>query len=111
MKKTVAIFIAAMAISGSAFAQGAISSSTTRWTDADGNLIREYTTVKQYKSIDDARFDAKVGAELPATYSTTYELPNTITIEHPDRYRYVVVNGQPIIVERENRKIIHVYPR
>jgi hypothetical protein len=50
MKKTTLMttLIATAMFSGAAFAQ-AISTSTYRWTDSDGNLIREYTETKQYK--------------------------------------------------------------
>jgi len=109
MKKTLMTTIIATAMfSGAAFAQ-AISTSTYRWTDSDGNLIREYTETKQYKSIEEAQFEAKVGAQLPANVTTTYELPATIKVEQPERYRYVMINGHPVIVGKEDRKIIHVF--
>jgi len=108
MKKSALMLVAAMTLSSAAFAQ-AISTSTMRWTDAHGNLLREYTETKQYKSIEDAQLDARVGMELPASVTTTYELPPAIKIEQPDRYRYVMINGKPVIVERENRKVIHVF--
>jgi hypothetical protein len=109
-KSLISALVAATMLSGTAFAQ-AISSSTYRWTDADGNLIREYTETKQYKSIEDAQLDVKVGAQLPPTVTTTYELPATVKVEpaERDKYRYVIINDRPVIVEKENRKVIHVF--
>jgi len=70
MKKPALILVAAMTLSSAAFAQ-AVSTTTMRWSDAHGNLIREHTETKQYKSIEDAQFDARVGVELPASVTTT----------------------------------------
>ncbi len=108
-KSLISAFVAATMLSGTAFAQGAITTSTYKWTDADGNLIREYTETKQYKDVDVADFDAKVGVALPSSVTTTYELPATIKVDKPDHYRYVIINDKPVIIEKDNRKVIHVF--
>ena len=107
-KSLTSAVIAATMLSGTVFAQS-ISTSTYRWTDADGNLIREYTETKQYKDVDISDVDAKVGVEIPASVTTTYELPATIKVEKPDRYRYVIINDKPVVIEKDNRKVIHVF--
>lgn len=108
MKKSLLPLIAATLISGAAMAQ--ISTSTTTWRDADGNLIREYTETKQYLPVTDAKIEANVGVVLPESV-TLYELPATIKIEKPEQYRYVIINDKPVVVEKANRKIIHVWTK
>ena len=108
MKKSLLPLIAATLISGAAMAQ--ISTSTTTGRDADGNLIREYTETKQYLPVTDAKIEANVGVVLPESV-TLYELPATIKIEKPEQYRYVIINDKPVVVEKANRKIIHVWTK
>ncbi len=108
MKKSLLPLIAATLLSSAAMAQ--ISTSTTTWRDADGNLIREYTETKQYVPVSDPKLEPSVGVVLPESV-TLYELPTTIKVEKPDQYRYVIINDKPVVVDRANRKIIHVWTK
>ena len=66
-------------------------------------VIREYVTTHKVQSIT-APTDVQitVGSTLP----DTVELH---AIDVPDvKYRYVVVDGQTVVVEPETRKIIHI---
>ena len=108
MKKSLLPALIAVMMSGAAWAQ--ISTSTTTWRDSDGNLIREYTETKQYLPVSDPKIETTVGVTLPESV-TLYELPTTIKVEKPDQYRYVISNDKPVVVERANRKIIHVWTK
>jgi hypothetical protein len=99
---------AAVMISGAAFAQSTTSTTTT-WSDEYGNIIREEVTTRKFEPIVDPKMTVTIGASLPQTVTTLHPLPSTIRVEKPERYAYVVVNDDPVIVERESRRIVHVY--
>ena len=108
MKKSAfsAIVAAALLTSASVFAAGVTS--TTTWTDEQGNVIREYSTTKHYAPITDPKIEVREGVDLPQSV-TLYDLPDTIRIQQPDRYRYVIVTGHTLVVERDSRRVIHVW--
>ena len=64
--------------------------------------------MKHYSSINDPKLETRIGVELPQTV-TLYDLPDTIKIEEPKRYSYVIVNDHPIVVERSTRRVIHTW--
>ena len=110
MKRSLLSMVAgAMLVSGSVFAADTTTKTTTTFTNEQGTMIREYSTTKRYNSISDPRFEAKVGVELPTTVTTLYPLPETIKVTEPDRYRYVIINDRPIVVERSTRRVIHTW--
>lgn len=110
MKRTLLSAVAAaVLISGSALAQSATTTTTTStWTDEYGNMIRQESVTKKFDPIVDPKIEARVGATLPQTI-TVHPLPSTIRVEQPDRYAYVIVNDDPVIVEKSSRRVIHVY--
>ena len=40
---------------------------------------------------------------------TISPLPETMKVQNPDRYSYAIINGQPVVVERANRKVIYTW--
>ncbi len=50
-----------------------------------------------------------VGSTLPNAV-TVYPLPGTIKVATPDRYNYALINNNPVVIERENRRVIHTWP-
>jgi len=107
MKRSFITVAAALLISGAAFAQTATTTTTT-WTDEYGNIIREQSVTKRFEPIVDPKLDVKVGAVLPQTI-TIHPLPETVRIERPERYAYVIVNDDPIVVEKDTRRVVHVW--
>ena len=108
MKKSVfpALFVSMLLTSASVYAAGVTT--TTTWTDEQGNTIREYSTTKHYDPVNDAKIEVREGVDLPQSV-TLYDLPANIKIQEPERYRYVIVNGHPLLVERNSRRVIHVW--
>ncbi len=108
MKKLMLSVVATAALlsgAGMAAAQ-TTTTTTTTWTNEQGDMIREYSTVKKYSSVNDPALNATVGTTLPANV-TVYPLPDTVKVKDPDRYSYVIVNEQPVLVERTSRRVIH----
>jgi hypothetical protein len=99
---------AAVLFSGAAFAQSATTTTTTTWTDEYGGIIREHSTTKSVQPIMDPKLNVTVGAALPSSV-TVHPLPETVRVERPERYAYVIVNDDPVIVEKDTRRVIHVY--
>jgi hypothetical protein len=81
---------------------------TNEWTDQHGNTIREYSVTKQYKSYDDPNLRPQVGTQIPETV-VVHPLPETVIIPDPQRYRYVIINQQPVVIESTSRRVIHVW--
>ena len=81
---------------------------TTTWTNDQGQTITKYSETQKYPSVNDPTLRPTVGAVLPGTV-TVYPLPSTVTVQQPDRYRYAIINQRPVVVEREGRKVIHVW--
>ena len=73
-----ALAAAMLLSSASAFAASATTTTTT-WTDEYGNIIREHSVTKRYKSVDDPKIEVHTGTALPSTV-TLYDLPDTIRI-------------------------------
>ena len=68
-------------------------------------VIREYVTTHQVEPIE---VPSDVTVEVGATLPETIELH---TLDAPDlevQYRYVVVDGQTVLVEPETREIVHI---
>lgn len=111
MKRLLLSIVTASALlagAGLASAQTATSSTTTTWTNDEGTTIREYSTEKKYNSVDDATMKPTVGMEVPSTV-TLYPLPETMKVENPDQYSYVIINNHPVVVERTTRKVVHTW--
>jgi hypothetical protein len=84
------------------------ATTTTTWTNDQGTTIREYSTTKKYTSFSDPTLKPNVGVALPETV-TLYTLPDTIKVSEPDRYSYTIINGEPVVVERTTRKVVHTW--
>ncbi|MGE4064811.1 MAG: DUF1236 domain-containing protein [Rhodospirillaceae bacterium] len=109
MKLSLTSFAAAVLISGAALAQSATTTTTTStWTDEYGNIIRQESVTKKFEPIVDPKINVTVGAALPQSIEV-HPLPSTIRVERPERYAYVILNDDPVIVEKDTRRVIHVY--
>ncbi len=110
MKKFLIPLVATAAmLSGSGMAAAQVTqTTTTTWTNDQGTMIREYSTVKKYSPVSDPNLDVTVGATLPANV-TVYPLPETVKVVNPDRYSYVIVNDEPVVVERSSRRVVHTW--
>jgi hypothetical protein len=82
------------------------TTATSTWTTEQGSVFRDYSTTKKYKPFMDPAFHAEVGVALPGTVEL-YPLPEAMTIPNRENYSYSIVNGQPVVVERSSRKILH----
>ena len=99
---------AALFISGAAFAQSATTTTTT-WTDEYGSIIREEVTTRKFEPIVAPKMNVVIGTAMPQTVTTLHPLPSTIRVEKPERYAYVIVNDNPVIVEKDSRRVVHIY--
>lgn len=109
MKKTLLSTVAAAALFATiGIASAQTSTTTTTWTDSYGNTMREYSTTQKYKSVDDPSMRPQIGMVLPGTV-TVHPLPETIVVPKRESYSYSIINNQPVVVERDSRKVIHVY--
>jgi hypothetical protein len=70
----------------------------------DRPRFREYVTKEHRKSYHYDR-DVVVGAELPASGVTYYEVPAEYGVKE---YRYTVVNDRPVLVDPRSHKIVEV---
>ena len=107
-KSLMSIVTASMLLAGVGFATAQTMTTTTTWTTDQGTAIRDYSTTQKYTSFSDPALKPNVGMELPNTV-TLYPLPSTVTVQSPDRYSYGIVNGNPIVVERTTRKVVHTW--
>lgn len=110
MNKTLLSLAAATALFagvGMASAQSSTTTTTT-WTNEYGTTIREHSTTQKYPSYNDVTIRPQIGMALPETV-VVRPLPETIVIPRRETYSYGIINNQPVIVERENRRVIHVY--
>lgn len=107
MKRSLVAIGAAVLFSTAAFAQSATTTTTT-WTDEYGTIIRQESVTKKFEPVMDPKINVTVGAALPQTI-TVHPLPGNIRVEQPDRYAYVIVNDDPVIVEKDTRRVVHVY--
>ena len=96
-----------LAGAGGAFAQTSTTTTTT-WTPDEGTAITQYSTTQKYESFSDPTMAPAVGMVVPNTV-TGYPLPSTVMVESPDRYSYVIINKQPVVIDRVSRKVVHVW--
>ncbi len=109
MKKTLLSTVAALTLAaGIGVASAQTTTTTTTWTDAYGTTMREYSTTQKYKSVDDPSIHVQIGQALPSTV-TVHPLPETIVVPKRESYSYSIINNRPVVVERDSRKVIHVY--
>jgi hypothetical protein len=100
---------AMLAGAGLASAQTTTTTTTQTWTNDQGNVIRQYTTTKNYQSFSDPNLQPQVGVEVPSSV-TLYPLPPNIQVQNPDQYSYTIINNEPVVVERTTRRVIHTWP-
>ena len=108
MKKSLLSLVAATALLAGVGIADAQTTTTTTWTDAHGNVLREYSTTQKFKSWNDPSVKVTVGGVLPQT-AELHPLPPTLMVPNRDTYSYVIVNDTPVIVERDSRRIIHTW--
>lgn len=117
MKNLILSALAAAAVAsaaGAAVAQSSLApaagttTTTTTWTDEYGNIIREHSRTERFAPLNDPSIQVRVGAELPRTV-TLHPLPEAIRVPDRDRYSYVIVQDRPLIVERDTRRVIHLF--
>jgi hypothetical protein len=109
-KPLFSIVVAAALLSGAGYASAEVTTTTTTssWTNEQGDLIREYSTTKNYTPVEDKAINVEVGQTLPSKVKV-YSLPETVRVENPDKYSYVIVNDHPVVVERSSRKVVHLW--
>jgi hypothetical protein len=110
MRKMLLSMVAASALlaaAGAALAESTTTTTTT-WRSEDGALIREHTTTQKYSTVDDPSMKPKVGVVLPEQVQI-YSLPQNVEVSEPERYSYTIINGQPVVVERSTRRIVHIW--
>jgi hypothetical protein len=112
MRRSLLSIVAASALltgAGLASAQTTTTTTTQTWTTDQGQVIREYSTTKNYQSFSEPGLQPQVGMELPTTVQL-YPLPETIQIQEPQRYSYTIINNAPVVVERTTRRVVHTWP-
>jgi hypothetical protein len=108
-KPLFSIVVAAALLSGVSLASAEVTTtSTTSWTNDQGDMIREYSTTKHYTPVEDPAINVQVGQSLPSNVKV-YSLPETVRVDNPDRYSYVIVNDHPVVVERSTRRVVHLW--
>jgi hypothetical protein len=108
MKKSLLSIVTGAVLLAGAGLASAQTTTTTTWTDAHGNIIREHSTTANVKPFMDPSFKVTVGTPLPQT-AELYPLPPTITVPERDNFSYTIVNNTPVIVERDSRRIVHMW--
>jgi hypothetical protein len=113
MRRSLLSIVAASALltgAGLASAQTTTTTTTTQtWTTDQGQMIREYSTTKNYQSFSEPSLQPQVGMELPSSVQL-YPLPETIQIQEPQRYSYTIINNEPVVVEKTTRRVVHTWP-
>ena len=84
------------------------TSATSTWTSDQGSVFRDYSTTKKYEPFMDPAFHVEVGVALPGAVEL-YPLPEPLSLPNRENYSYSIVNGQPVVVERSSRKILHFW--
>lgn len=107
MRKSIPFIAGAVLLAGAGIAGAQTTTTTTTWTNDQGTVLREYSTSQHYPS--SPATGVVVGSTLPGTV-TVYPLPGTIKVQTPERYNYAIINNNPVVVERENRRVVHVWP-
>jgi uncharacterized protein YcfJ len=72
--------------------------------DQDQPRFREYV-VKEHRPSYRYTEDVRVGATLPASGVTYYEVPSEYKVS---KYKYTIVNDTPVLVDPGSRRIIQV---
>lgn len=113
--KTIALApVFAVALAGSAFAQGTVTRETTTTTTTTGGgtvvlapeertVVRRYVTEQKRPSVK-LQQNVTVGGTLPADVEL-YAIEGSPTVS---KYRYTVVNDRPVIVDPGSRRVIEV---
>jgi hypothetical protein len=73
-------------------------------SDADRPRFRQYVTSEHRPSYT-YKEDVRVGAELPASGVTYYEVPREYKVT---KYRYTVVNNKTVLVDPSTHRIVEV---
>jgi Protein of unknown function (DUF1236) len=110
MRRSLLSIVAASAMlasAGLAAAQTTTTTTTETWTSDQGNVIREYSTTKNYQSFT-APAPPQVGVEIPSNVQL-YQLPPQVQVQNPDMYSYTIINNEPVIVERTTRRVVHTW--
>ena len=108
-KSLLSIAAAVVLLAGVGVASAQTSTTTTTtWTNAYGTQIREYSTTQKYDSYSDPAYKPQIGMALPGTV-TVYPLPSTVVVPSRDTYSYGIINNNPVVIERDSRKVIHLY--
>jgi hypothetical protein len=71
----------------------------TRWPQFRGYIVQQAVPSYTYSS------DLTVGTVLPEQGVTYYDVPADYG---PTRYRYTVVNSQPVLVEPSSRRVVQI---
>ena len=108
MKKTLLSTVAAIALAAGIGIASAQTATTATWTSDHGTTIREYSTTQKFKSVDDPSLRPQVGMVLPGTVTVAPQ-PETIVIPRRESFSYSIIDNQPVVVERDSRKVIHVW--
>lgn len=106
-RSTIGVAAIALLFSGAALAD-TTTKTTVTFTNQDGAMIREQSVTKHYSSLNDPKIIVREGVEVPAN-ATLYPLPDTVRVEEPARYSYVIINDKPIVVERTSRRVVRVF--
>lgn len=108
-KSLLSIAAAVVLLAGVGVASAQTSTTTTTtWTNEYGTQIRQDSTTQKYNSYSDPAYKPSIGMALPGTV-TVYPLPSTIVVPSRDTYSYGLINNQPVVVERDSRKVLHIY--
>ena len=112
MRRSLLSIVAASALlTGAGLASAQTTTTTTQqtWTSDQGQMIRQYSTTKNYQSFSEPSLQPQVGMELPSTVQL-YPLPETMQVQEPQRYSYTIINNAPVVVERTTRRVVHTWP-
>src|SRR5215218_3420234 len=95
---------AAFAQSGGAAAGGVTGAIVGGIADQQQPEFRQYVTTQSVPSYT-YREEVRVGATLPESGVTYYEVPAEDKVKG---YRYTVVNNTPVLVEPSSRRVVQV---
>lgn len=108
-KSLLSIAAAVVLLAGVGVASAQTSTTTTTtWTNEYGTQIRQDSTTQKYNSYSDSAYRAQIGMALPGAV-TVYPLPSTVVVPSRDTYSYGIINNNPVVIERDSRKVIHLY--
>ena len=84
------------------------TSTTTTWTPDQGRSITQVLHDRKASSYNDPSVNPTVGIVLPPAV-TIHPLPKTVEVPSPERYSYGIVNDHPVVVQRDNRTVVHTW--